>query len=186
MPCGTILFQTTKILCTANVSNFLRRTVGCARMHMPDTPRWPRDWYLSLENKSQSACLVKHTAQARSVPLRNSVQVSVVCRLCVPLHRASDTQERSLDARENEARANEYHVFEHRHILRQDCSRLYHRRLSWCEETACSLSQLLTPPMNIRLSSLWKRQLLLNSNGMSTIASLIISLRLFDNALTKP
>ena len=83
MPCGTILLQTTKILCTANVSNFLRRTVGCARMHTPDTPRWPRDWYLSLENKSQSACLVKHTAQSRSVPLRNSVQVSVVCRLCV-------------------------------------------------------------------------------------------------------
>ena len=148
MPCGTLLFQPTRIPCTAIGSKLPRRTVGCSGLIAnARQTQGGHELGFSFGNKSHyhiQLDLRKHAVPTRSDPPRRSVQVSAVCRgyrlsLRVLLHQATEIQVRLFDARDIL-----YHVFEHQHCVRQAWSRWDHRRRLWCEgqhvsSTSCRL-----------------------------------------------
>ena len=125
MPCGTLLFQPTKILAW-NVP-FLSQ--------MPDKPRVATNLASLLEANHVQVVPRKHVSPTRSVPLCRFVQALVVCcgcrlRLRVPLHQATGTQARLLGARDIE-----YH-------LSQSSTAPTNARLHHCEPPDTAHQQL--------------------------------------------
>ena len=134
MPCGTLLFQQTKIPCKARDPYFLGALWDVSILaRTPVNPREATN-LVSLSATSHIQFVPKgHVFPAQLVPPRRSVQALLACCGCrfrwhAPLRQATNTQVHSPGARDIE-----YHVFEHQHSLRQDCSRSDHRLLSWCE-----------------------------------------------------
>ena len=127
----------------------------------------------------------RHVSQTRSVLPCRSVQVSVVCcdcrlRLRVLQHLAKGSQMGLLDARDIDS------TFSSTNTLFAQTVRV------WIVSTRCSVKDSVFSQPVIHCAPIFssfitvERHTPRNSNCMSAIASLTVSLRLFVNALTKP